>query len=48
MAKQLFLDDNAPAGYTLVRTLRQRSGDGVEGTYARLYKVAPFVTANAP
>jgi hypothetical protein len=48
MAKQLFLDDNAPAGYTLVRTLRQRSVDGVEGTYARLYKVAPFVTANAP
>jgi hypothetical protein len=42
IAKQLFIDETPPPGYTLIKTIRRRIGeDGVAGTYARLYKVAP-------
>jgi hypothetical protein len=45
IAKQLFIDETPPPGYTLVKTVRRRIGeDGPAGTYARLYKVAPLGT----
>jgi hypothetical protein len=50
MAKQLFLDDEPPPGFTLVRTVRRRVGEeGPANLYARLYRVAPpTVAANVP
>jgi hypothetical protein len=42
VAKQLLIDEEPPAGYTLVKTIRRRIGvEGVAGVYARLYKVSP-------
>ena len=42
IAKQLFIDETPPPGYTLVKTVRRQIGEnGSAGVYARLYKVAP-------
>ena len=42
IAKQLFIDETPPPGYTLIKTVQRKIGeDGVPGTYARLYKIAP-------
>jgi hypothetical protein len=42
VAKQLFIDESPPEGYTLIKTIRRRiSETGEAGIYARLYKVAP-------
>lgn len=42
IAKQLFIDETPPEGYTLIKTIRRRIGEnGDAGTYARLYKVQP-------
>jgi hypothetical protein len=41
LAKQLFLDDEPPPGFTLVKTIRRRIGpDDEPETYARLYQVS--------
>jgi hypothetical protein len=41
IARELFIDDKPPAAYSLIKTVRRRIGEqGVEGIYARLYKVA--------
>lgn len=39
IAKQLFLDANPPAGFTLIRTILQSSDEGPRGMYARLYTI---------
>jgi hypothetical protein len=45
IAKELFLDETPPPGYTLIKTVQIAMGDGSEvGRYARLYKVQPIVT----
>lgn len=47
IAKQLFIDEAPPAGYTLIKTIRRRIAESDEagGVYARLYKVEPIQTA---
>jgi hypothetical protein len=41
IARELFLADTPPPGYTLVKTVRRRiSEEGPAGIYARLYKVS--------
>jgi hypothetical protein len=43
VAKQLFIDETPPPGFTLIKTVRRRIGEGgAAGTYARLYKVEPI------
>lgn len=43
IAKQLFIDETPPAGFTLIKTIQRRMGEaGEAGIYARLYKVAPL------
>lgn len=45
IAKELFVDETPPLGFTLIKTVRRQIGeDGVAGTYARLYKVEPVGT----
>ena len=46
IGKQLFLDEAAPPGFTLLTTIRRQLGaTGMSGLYARLYKVEPIRTA---
>jgi hypothetical protein len=46
IAKQLFIDETPPAGYTLIKTVRRQIGEaGEAGVYARLYKVEPIEAA---
>jgi hypothetical protein len=47
IAKQLFIDETPPPGFTLIRTIRRQVGETENaGIYARLYKVTPIdVTA---
>jgi hypothetical protein len=48
IAKQLFIDEAPPAGYTLLKTIRRQIGEsGEAGVYARLYKVEPIEAAAA-
>jgi len=48
IAKELFIDDAPPPGFTLIKTVRRRiSEEGVAGTYARLYKVEPLISSGA-
>jgi hypothetical protein len=43
IAKELFIDQTPPMGYTLVKTVRMQIGEGgPSGVYARLYKVEPI------
>lgn len=42
IAKELFIDETPPPGFTLIKTIRRQIGEaGQAGTYARLYKVVP-------
>ena len=42
MAKQLFVDEEPPEGFIRLRTMRHGSDeDGLDGMYARLYKIIP-------
>jgi hypothetical protein len=46
IAKELFLDETPPPGYTLIKTVQVAIGEGgPAGVYARLYKVEPIATA---
>jgi hypothetical protein len=46
IAKQLFIDETPPAGYTLIKTVRRQIGEtGQAGVYARLYRVDPIDAA---
>jgi hypothetical protein len=48
VAKQLFIDETPPPGFTLIQTVRRQIGEnGVAGTYARLYKIDPIDTTPA-
>jgi hypothetical protein len=46
IARQLFIDETPPAGYTLIKTVRRQIGEaGEAGVYARLYKVESIEAA---
>jgi hypothetical protein len=48
IAKDLFLAETPPMGYTLIKTVRRRLGEtGSAGVYARLYKVGALPAGSA-